>query len=360
MEGRIAKTAAALLSTTIAVVAAEAIAAHVHDDAFGFLNLFVADARYGVTLRPRATARVRSRHGRVTEITTNEAGFRGPEWVRRANAAPLQNRVLVLGDSQVMGFGVELSDSLSARLADSPRAGAARLEVLPAAVPSWGPHESVLALEELGPIYRPAVALFVANVANDWTEARTANRRRTTALDGWAIRYDPRRPAPVQFPGRDLLFGRSHLFHAARRLLSRVSPDASPTSRAEMAASLLSELPRLSRPERGHRSRITPFLLSARATCRRLGCRLIVVTLPLDVQVHPGEWAKYGTWARSTIATERLSADLLADARDAGIDGLDLLPALRRASPGAFLPDDYHLSPRGHRAAARAIAEVLP
>ena len=35
------------------------------------------------------------------------------------------------------------------------------------------------------------------------------------------------------------------------------------------------------------------------------------------------------------------------------------LPALRAASPGAFLPDDYHLSPRGHAACARALAEIL-
>jgi hypothetical protein len=104
---------------------------------------------------------------------------------------------------------------------------------------------------------------------------------------------------------------------------------------------------------------VTPHLLAADALCRRLGCRVVAVALPLDVQVHPGEWAKYRSAPRDLRATERLLRDFVDDARDAGLPAVDLLGPLRAASPGAFLPDDYHLSPAGHRAAARAIAAAL-
>jgi hypothetical protein len=104
---------------------------------------------------------------------------------------------------------------------------------------------------------------------------------------------------------------------------------------------------------------MTPHLLAADALCQRLGCRVVAVALPLDVQVHPGEWAKYHSPPQDLRATERLLTDFIADAGDAGLLAVDLLGPLRAASPGAFLPDDYHLSPAGHRAAARAIAAAL-
>ena len=338
-----------MASTLVALLVAEWAASALAGGAYTFLNLFVADPRYGVKLRPNASSRVRSRDGRVTTIATNSTGFRGPEWPETGDSPsgrPRPRRVLVLGDSQVLGFGVEQEDSF-----------AGRMDALAAAVPSWGPHESVMALEELAPVHRPAIVIFVANVANDWMEADVPNRRRTTAEDGWAVRFVPGRPEPAAFPGREWILGRSHLYLAARRLFAHTAGHS--PARAELARDLIVGLPRLGAPRGGHRSRLTRHLLRAARVCARLDCRLIAATLPLDVQVSPHEWAKYGTWPRPTVATERLASDFLADARDAGIEGVDLLPALRRASPGAFLPDDYHLSPRGHRAVARALTEVL-
>jgi hypothetical protein len=126
-----------------------------------------------------------------------------------------------------------------------------------------------------------------------------------------------------------------------------------------MARLLKTRLEEVGAAEGEHRSRMTRSVLRARDVCHRLGAQLVVATLPLDVQVHAGEWRKYRTWPRDLSDTERLAVDLVADARDAGILAVDLLPALRAASPGAFLSDDYHLSARGHRAVADVLTEVL-
>jgi len=57
---------------------------------------------------------------------------------------------------------------------------------------------------------------FLANLANEWFEARVPDVERTTAQDGFAARVGA--PRPVRFPGRELLFARSHLALAARRI----------------------------------------------------------------------------------------------------------------------------------------------
>src|SRR5262245_30912930 len=99
--------------------------------AYPFLNIFVSDPNYGVRLEPDAHTRTRSRKGRITEVETNAEGFRGPQW---NDDPPVGPRVLLLGDSQMFGYGVDYRDTFAARLAE--RIGG---EVLDAAVPTWGP-----------------------------------------------------------------------------------------------------------------------------------------------------------------------------------------------------------------------------
>jgi hypothetical protein len=94
-------------------------------------------------------------------------------------------------------------------------------------------------------------------------------------------------------------------------------------------------------------------------TCARHRCELLVAVLPVDVQVSGREWVKYRERPIDLRATEILITDVIADARSLGVRAIDLMPALRAASPGAFLSDDPHLSPRGHAAVATAIAGEL-
>ena len=230
--------------------------------------------------------------------------------------------------------------------------------VFNAAVPSWGPAEYVQVARELVPRHRPTHLVFVANVANDWFESEAPNRLRTTERDGWLVARHPDLDLeePLAFPGAPF---------PPRPLPSRLCDPqgreprrrqhAAPGGSGRPARRTSGRAPRLPTP--AHRSRLTRHLLAARDVC---GCTVIATALPLDVQVYAGEWAKYGARPRDLRSTEALAADFLADAETHGIATVDLMPVLRAASPGAFLTDDYHLSPEGHRAIAQALQEQLP
>ncbi len=341
------------MSTVFALLMAEWVAAELRDGAFPFLNIYRADAELGVVLEANAATATRSRQGRVTRLETNAQGFRGADWEPAPGDAPVQRRVMILGDSQVLGYGVDFADSVGPQL--NVRLGL-DWQVYAAAVPTWGPHEYVAALERLAPTYRPKVVVFVANVANDWFETSLPNRRRITERDGWASRVIHTDSESTWFPFRRFFMGRSHLVYAVRQLFKE-GASGPPPAVAVSANRLVSQLPHLRRPVAGHRSRVTPLLLRAARACARLGCRVVAAVLPMDVQVHPQEWAKYrGDKPVNVRPTWVLGAALLADARAAGIPSVDWMPALRRASPGAFLPDDYHMSPAGHAAIAEALA----
>ncbi len=341
------KLLACAVSVLASLALAEGAATLLHRGAYPYLNLFEPDARYGVRLQANANTRVRSRDGRITEISTNSLGFRGPEWVATPSAQP---RVLVLGDSQVFGYGVPFEETMGRKLQRRLGPGA---QVFSAGVPSWGPHESSLALADLGPRFRPTQVVFVANAANDWFET-VPNLRRTTAEDGWAASPGPHGAA---FPFRPFLFGRSHLVLAARQVAKVIGPAELPP--AELALRLSRDLGRLRDAHAPYRSPLGAPLAQTVELCRQLSCEVLAVALPLDVQVSRAEWPKYRSEGAPMADSEALLEDFLADASSLGVRGANLLPGLRAAEPGAFLADDYHLSGRGHSVVAAVIASLI-
>lgn len=97
-----------------------------------------------------------------------------------------------------------------------------------------------------------------------------------------------------------------------------------------------------------------------KALCDQYGAELVVVALPIDVQVDPQEWTKYGvTDAPDMQDSLILLDDLVADAHALGLRALDATASLRAAQPGAFLDHDIHMTARGHAALARALADTL-
>ena len=336
---------AALLlgSLSISLVFAEVAATIAAKGAYPYLNLFVTDAKLGVALEQGATTRVKSKLGSITRIDTDRNGRR----VHPTGAGP--RRVLLLGDSQAFGYLVEAEDAIAAQLGRITGA-----EVIDAAVPSYGPQEYVAIADRLAPELHPDVIVFVANVANDWWEANVDNTRRSTARDGWLVSLSGRKEEPIDFPGRRFLFGRSHLFLAARR----VAVHATSTFDVATPMRLLRDLDQLEQPRAGHRSRITPFLLSTRRIAEANGATVIAVALPLDVMVSEAEWKKYGLPPRDLSSLGVLLSDFIDDAAEQQIPAIDLRAYLS-GQEGVFLKDDPHLSPKGHEIFARAVAKEM-
>lgn len=370
------RLAALLFGTVLALVLAELIATWALGGAYPYVNLFVADAELGVRLMADAETTVRSPLGRDTGIETNALGFRGPVFADSADHS--ERRVLIVGDSQIMAYGVPEADGFPSRLA------ARGFEVLAAGIPTWGPPEYVKVADELITRFEPAVVVLVLNAANDFHEAEHPNASRTTARDGWAVGLTPGLDleAPTEFPGRHFLLSRSHLVLAARLLFH-----GDPHEREVPPALAMAAYAQSARPQNPPwRSPLGPHLSAIAKTCLEKRCRLITAFLPADVAVDPREWDKYRAFLPKTedgaptppdlgpvlamshalrvdeaVLSER-AARLRQEARDPNRPTpqtwLDLGPALTR--PGTFLPDDFHLSTDGHAAVADLLASALP
>ncbi len=451
--------------------------------AFPHLNVYVADARLGVRLRPGATQRVAFGGNPVTRVRINADGYRGPDF------SPKQpDEILVLGDSQVFGLGVEEDQTFSAQLATI-----VRHPVVNAGVPTYGPLEYQAVLEELMAKRHPRLVVYVVNLANDLFEATRPNTERHVVWDGWAVRKETAPASVLDFPGRSLLFRESHAVFAFRRFLHRkdsIDDDralpsegtwqdlvtaanaAKPTStedellaqweadlhkatddathnqqklqaatdkafpqvlssregreykktngqpgdivseriylseastgpgtkvktvlqgakireqiealirkKAEAAIekeeskAILASLAERAKIERriaelralpakflrAHSPMMLPLEKAAR-TCEAAGARLVVVVLPMDVQVSPEEWKKYDESPVDLSATKILVDDVRHAAEVLGVSLLDATATLAAAEPGAFLNADLHMSPKGHRALAVALAKAL-
>src|SRR5262249_35026878 len=147
----------------------------------------------------------------VTSVRINRDGFRGPEL-----PPPTAGEVAIIGDSQVFGLGVEENETASAELAKILGA-----PVVNAGVPTYGPPEYNAVADEILARRKPATVVYVVNLANDLFEAARPNVDRHVVWDGWAVRKETAPVAVTTFPGREILFRRSHLVHALRSFLYR-------------------------------------------------------------------------------------------------------------------------------------------
>lgn len=210
---RVPRWAQALLGVVAGLGLAEAAFWARDGGAFPHVNAYQVDPALGVRLRPGAAQRISFGGNPVTSVRVNAQGYRGADW-----PAPGPEDVLVIGDSQVFGLGVEEEQTFSAALGKE-LGGAAH--VLQAGVPTWGPVEYQRALEELLPARKPKTVVYVVNFVNDAFEAARPNTERHAVWDGWAVRKETAPASVASFPGRELLFRQSHAVFALRQWLHR-------------------------------------------------------------------------------------------------------------------------------------------
>ncbi|MBC8068095.1 MAG: hypothetical protein IAG13_07165, partial [Deltaproteobacteria bacterium] len=204
-----------VLGTFAGAAAAEWMFHRRDHGAFPHVNFYVPDAELGVRLEPGASMRFRFRDNPTTDIHVNSQGYRGAEW-----EAPGEREILVLGDSQVFGLGVEDDETFSARLA-----ALTERPVVNAGVPTYGPAEYLAITRELLAERSPQTVVYVLNFVNDGFELERPNRERHAVWDGWAVRIERAPEERFEFPGRRWLFRNSHAFYALRRWWNRMDLD---------------------------------------------------------------------------------------------------------------------------------------
>jgi hypothetical protein len=205
---RLRTAAKILLGTVVGLAVAEGAFWLRDGGAFPHLNVYVPDDALGVRLRAGAAQRVSFGGNPITHVRINARGLRGPEL-----PGPAKGEVIVVGDSQVFGLGVEEDQAFPAVLAEK-----LSRPVVNAGVPTFGPLEYGALTEELLRERKASTVVYVVHLANDLFEADRPNTERHKVWDGWAVRAETAPASYWRFPGRELLLRRSHAIFALRKL----------------------------------------------------------------------------------------------------------------------------------------------
>lgn len=320
------------------------------------------------------------KHGRVLgspfEIRLNSLGMRGEEpGVKRDG----DFRLLVLGDSMAFGHGVAVADAFPARLESELSAVLGRrVCVGNAALPMNGTVDEARDLVRLLDPFAPDAVLVCFYLGNDFVDNLYGPKE---VVAGFVVNTQMARFYRSSLRARAVFHSRV-AFELERRLadafpgfaLSRRAMESTADERGRF-----DDLPRGSWEEglfmdvkelTDGLERVLDRVEGALAEMRTRAGTLpvLVAILPTHSRVWPG--AYFDALQRNFLDPDAHRRDL-AQARVAercarlGIPTIDLTPCLRAeqvrwGTPDAtFLPGDFHLSPGGHAAVARALAPFV-
>lgn len=300
-------------------------------------DMYVSDDDAGFRLAPRFEGTLEDGNARTT-FRTNSLGLRDDELTPKTEN---QQRILVLGDSFVWGWGADQGEEwvslVEKALGDS--LGAEAIDVVNGGVNAYGTEGELSLLKRLGSVIQPDLVL-VAFFTNDFTDNLLGTKGVYTVKEGYL--FD-------EFSSRhfreNLLMQSSHLarlfdrgWGEARRRIFKLPPSTRPVRNFTEAD--FEQGMQLSKDA----------LLEARDVAAGLGARFAVLWLHADVYVIPRE--------EPDVPIQRKLQEAIAAAE---IPSLDLMPALRTemSRAGLFIPRDGHFSGRGNRVAARAVTSWL-
>jgi len=300
--------------------------------------------RYGWSGVPRLDTTYTLREFRVA-VRHNADGFREESVAAKLSAAGSKRRVLFLGDSFGWGWGVDRHERVSEQLvALDPT-----LVAVNQSQSGFATDQELLVLQDHGPDVQPDVVVVLMH-SNDFLSVGSdveygQPKPRFVVRDGelqltnvpvprleraW---QEKRRLAEIEAlmdPGYEWL-SKSHLFNWARSATLERPPVVAPAPEAEWSRN--AEV-------------MTALFQALRAECETYMARLLIVLIPTAEQLtgatSPDDWQR----------------DVDAACTDAGIDCLDLLPALAGQS-GVHFRLDRHWTAHGHRLAAKALHAAL-
>ena len=283
-------------------------------------------------------------------IRTNSEGLRGPE----ISSPKTRPRILGLGDSFAMGFGVEEDETYLSAIAGHWPSGPA--EAINAGVVGYSPGNSFEFLMSAGLKLKPDLVLFQLWVVDDLCDGRSISR-----------------PIPVEaLPPQRVWRERarqSHLAMFVRDRLRSVDYARDWFLRKGMAA----PFPVVPLLDRRFELRckglveLVGMLSEADRATRVAGGRLIVLLLPASEQVYVGDWQRAVDY--NLVRLDSTFVDLEAPnrfftdtARREGLEVIDALGWLREHQ----VPDrlyftgyDPHLTAAGHKVVGDLVYEHL-
>lgn len=316
-------------------------------------------------------------------VELNSLGLRGPE-LRAA-----ERRMLVVGDSLVLGANVSRRFTFAVQLEERLAAGGTDWEVLNAGAESYGPDQTLLQLEEQLPLLNPDEVVLVLCANNDFGDLHRNKlfgidtngglkrqsiqlgesllqlfeyRSRVSAQPAlWRIARHWRRLRNASIPaGEDWmgLYLRAARFQYQDAVVQR-SPVVDDVERDTYDADV-SIHPEW--PSAVHKRKLMTLVLAQIASvCQTAGVRLTVVVVPSAVDIAPNSVIRVEAERFPTYDPLALSDALSACAREAGIDTLDLTELFLANEPSELFssPEDFHWNARAQALAADLWIERL-
>jgi len=276
-------------------------------------------------------------------VDINSHGLRGPETAYEK--PPATYRILNLGDSVAMGWGVREEDTYGRQLESLLNAkgnGNYRYEVINAGVPGWNLENALAYLQAEGLKYEPDLILIDLTIANDIKGKSALLADNYPPLIKWLRANTYFWPfLTVQLRG---LEARAN----DRERIDVIDPPTNPDKYFPLD------------PESEQWTNLWNQVLAINHLAKENNTGVILILFPLEFQVVD---VNYPTLPQELLNTR---------ATEAGITTLDLLPVYREAcqkKPGSpCYREDYYLfadvwmhpSAYGHEVAADKLEAVLP
>jgi hypothetical protein len=292
--------------------------------------------------RPHVETRCGAYH-RIWHHRSDQLGHRNPEDWSRVDVA-------LLGDSMVYGQGVEESETAAHALRDRLGRRVANLGQTGAC-----PVEYLMQVRSVVPDLHPRVVVvfLYRNDVQDVRRARTPEQLRRFIATGEGSEAEAHpaeflresEAAPAETSGAVRAASHSYAYRALRfGWLSYVTHAPIETFRPDLKGE---------RNDALGREYIRVAVGAMSASLRASGSTMVLAYMPTNAP------AKSGAERMGRLMREEVDG-LAAELRVPHFDGTDALSkADGTPDPDAYLPDDSHLSPSGHRRLAEALARFL-
>jgi len=339
-------------------------------------GMYAATADGDIALQPgyRGTLKVDTE----TTVVINTLGMRGQEVAPKQDG---ERRLLVLGDSMVWGYGVEVGQALPAQLAMALAAAGLPNVVGNGGVPGYGSKHAALHLARLDRPFGADAFLVCACLGNDAMDDLQPERTVFAGLmlqGTWARLVAASWRGRLAYRSRAALWFESWLFtnRPQSSLLALVPPDPDevvrlaglPTDRT--FAGLFLDVADADTSWQDGAPPVVPRLLgNLKSSLQAMqlaadGRPLVLLLLPTSWQVMPARWlTKLRELGFDPARFERgaYQQRCIAIAKELGIPAFDATPILQAtADPGAqFVSDGAHYSAAGHATLAQWLGTAL-
>ncbi len=283
-----------------------------------------------------------------TEFNTNSKGLRGPELEKPGE----HGRILGVGDSFTMGYGVEQEETYLTILARELGTPRTPLETVNAGVVGYTPGNSYQYLVNEGLALDPDYLVFQLWVGDDLCAGSSVGRPRPygTLSERKRWRYLARKSHLIMFI-RDRLRGNDV---ARGWLLSRgyLTPFSTPVLLGGSIA----------RRCRGQLRQLREMLVDIETRSRSSDTKLIVLLIPVREQVYTSDWElalNYNGLPEDTFVDAESPGHAVAEVLEGtGVALVDALDVLRSHDTDTrlYFAWDPHLTPAGHEVIARELA----